>query len=600
MLVSGVAVVLFLMSVLGILLFPKSRRSANGVKGIIIGTMAVLCYTALPAAVYNAVGITVNLKTTCISLAILDVLLWGGIIWKKRVQKMFWRVSDIVSVVLIAAFVIGIALHVFTPELKLQYWNIDAASHFGYANGIVHTGKWSSMVYFSAYIDAMFIELFSPFLAEVFYYKAFIIADIFMHVLEIGMFYCLVLTIRDSKVTRIMAPVLSIAYFFGYPAYSFTQGHFVYWSNGVVILMLIIYALLLIEKYEDVTKPTLLLLLLGAYANSCCNKLFVPTNTFALLVVLFLILLRRQKRAENKKKMLIGLFCIAVVALLAVVIYLVAWGDGLADAFAALQRPGGIYSSLYADLIFFLPPFFYVIYYVFVKKKEYQTVLVTSLCMLAITVGMYLLWYNHLIVNYYYYKIYYNLWLCGWLLVVSALSIMEERKKLAGFFSYFGMAAFVAWITLSGFDAKIAAVRKDYNSVYATSQLFPIYRYNMDSLETDYAQFEISGQILDIMNYAIEEMADENVRLVSEDVELRKWFSGIDRNHKKTSDFEKYNDITKLLTFLDKKDVDAIVVLKDEEKYQTFKAYFDCCMVVYENDKAAILKPVAEKWLEVE
>lgn len=600
MLVSGVAVVLFIAGVLGILLFPKSQRSAKGVKGIIIGTMAVLCYTAFPAAIYNAVGITVNLQTTCISLAVLDVLLWGGIIWKKRVQKMFWRVSDIISVVLICGFVIGITLHVFTPQLKLQYWNIDATSHFGYANGIVHTGKWSSMVYFSAYIDAMFIELFAPFLAEVSYYKAFIVADIFMHVLEICMFYCLVLTIRDSKVTRVMAPILSIAYFFGYPAYSFTQGHFVYWSNGVVILMLIIYALLLLEKYEDVTKPALALLLLGAYANSCCNKLFVPTNTFALFVVLFVILLRRQKSAENKKKMIIALGGIVVAALLAVVIYLVAWGDGLAEAFAALQRPGGIYSALYADIIFFLPPLFYVMYSVFVKKKEYQTVLVMSLCMLAVTVGMYILWHSKLIVPYYYYKIYYNLWLCGWLLVVAALGIMEERKKLAGFFAYFGMAAFVAWITISGYDAKIAEVHEDYNSVYATTQLFPIYRYNTDSLETDYAQFELPGQFIDVINYTIEEMAEEKVRLVSENETFRKWFASIDRNHKKTCDWGKYDDITELLAFLDKKNVDAIVVLKEEEKYQMFQSYFAGCVVVYENDKAAILKPAGEKWLEVE
>lgn len=600
MLVSGVAVVLFMAGVLGILLFPKSRRSANGVKGIIIGTMAVLCYTAFPAAVYNAFGITVNLQTTCIALAVLDALLWVGIIRKKSVQKLFWRVSDIICVLLICGFVIGVAMHVFTPQLKLQYWNIDATSHFGYANDIVHTGKWTSKIYFSAYIDAMMIELFAPFLAQVFYYKAFIVADIFMHVLEICMFYCLVLTIRDSKITRIMAPILSIAYFFGYPAYSFMQGHFVYWSNGVVILMFIIYALLLLEKYEDVTKPALVLLLLGAYANSCCNKLFVPTNTFALFVVLFVILMRRQKSAENKKKMIIALAAIAAAALLAVIIYLVVWGDGLTDAFAALQRPGGIYSALYADLIFFLPPLFYVVYSVFAQKKEYLTVLVMSLCMLAVTAGMYILWHNKLIVPYYYYKIYYNLWLCGWLLVAAALGIMGERQKLAGFFSYFGMAAFVAWITISGYDAKIVSVREDYNSVSATTQLFPIYRYNTDNLETDYAQFELPEQFIDIINYTIEEMADENVRIVSENKTLRKWFASIDRSHKKTSDWDKYSDITELLAFLDKKNVDAIVVLKEEQKYQMFQAYFADCVVVYENDKAAILKPAGEKWLEVE
>lgn len=593
-----IAVLLFIIGILGLLLYPKTEGRLNGSKMIVMGTMAIFCYLAFCAAIYNVVGIFVGLPATCGSLVLMDVLLWGGIFYRKKIQRLFWRVTDLLSLVLITVFVVWIAMHVFTPELRLQYYNVDAASHFFYANYIVEHGRWPFLTYFSAYIDAVFIQLFSPVLAPILRFKAFIIADIFMHILEVWMFYYLVLTISEKKVVRVMAPILSVGYFWGYPAYSFMEGHFVYWSNGVVIFIFVLYALLLVEKHRELLKYIIPLLLLGAYANLCCNKLFVPTNTLAILAVLAVVLLQKNWGRIDKKRFLLwagGAFLLVTVA---AVIFLLMWGNSLTSLFEDLIKPGGIYSALYADLIFFVPAWIYVFYHAITNRQYKKTIPVTSVCMLLVTLGMYILVNLHLMSGYYYYKIYYNLWLCGWLAAAAALEIMAEKKQAAWYFSYVGMAVLIGVIALTDYDGQIAKTHEDYNGEYATTAMFSIYQYNRNNLLADYEEYRISDQVLDVFNYALEQMSDTDVRIVTQDWDLKTWHGGMDLVHEEGLYLEEY-ELTELLTALDEDGVQAIIVQRSDEKYQAYRGFFDQCVEVYGNEDAAILMPSQERWFVI-
>ena len=238
MITSIILVLLFVVCLAGALLVPKTDGKINAVKAAVMGTMALFCYQVLIGFCFDKIGIPVNLKTTCIAMAAVAVFLWGMIIRKKKVQKLFIRWTDVLVLVLLAVFMIAVSLHMFTPRLRLSYVNSDPANHFNMAMNIVKTEKISGVIYFSAFVDAMFIELFAPVLTVAKYYKAFIAADIFMHVLEIWMFYVLTLTISDKKIVRFFAPVIALGYFMGYPAYSYLTGGFVYWSTGAMILLL--------------------------------------------------------------------------------------------------------------------------------------------------------------------------------------------------------------------------------------------------------------------------------------------------------------------------------------------------------------------------
>mgnify|MGYP004454175837 FL=1 len=598
MIISCITILLFIAALAGLMLYPKTECRLNGFKMLITGTMLLLFFLAFTALLYSKTGLGVKLATACISLLIVNVFVWPVLIRKKKIQKMFWRISDAACLLLLGAFVVCITIHVFTPQLRLQYYNADAASHFLYANLIVHTERISSLTYFSAYIDAFFIQIFSPVLTPIRYYKAYIMADVFMHLLEIWMFYFLVLSVSEKKAVRILAPVLALGYFWGYPAYSFMEGHFVYWSNGVLIFIFILYVLILMEKGGISFRYTVPMLLLGLYANTCCNKLFVPVNTFSVAVVLAVLVLKKYGSRIDKKKLRLFLLAAVLLLIAAAGIYLYIWRGTFATLLDDLRVPGGIYSSMYAEFILFVPVWIYACYYVVKERRQKQTIVVTAFCTLIVTAAMLtglLLGYMAL---YYYYKIYYNIWLCCWLLAVVALDIMIEKKQGLWFVSYASMAVLMCWIALSGYEDKMAEKHEDYQEWNATKQICSLYHYNRENMLADYSTHRISDKVLDAFRYARDEMSDTDVRIVTSNWTLQAWHDALDLVHQGGFRFFRY-ELPDLLKDLDDFGVKAIVIEKSDPQYLAYEDYFSGCREVYGNSEIAILEPSGERWFEV-
>lgn len=598
MIISVLFIILCMLCLFGAILYPKTDAKINILKAAVMGIMAVFCYLALWALIYYLLGIRVGVKSSCVSLVLADILLWGGIIWKKKWQRVFFRISDLICLILLAVFVIGISMHLFTPSLRLSYLNTDPANHFRLAMLIVEEGVFED-VYFSAFIDALFIELCAPLLTAVQYFKAFILADIFMHVLEIWMIYVLFLSISDKKISRIFAPVLAVGYFFGYPAYSYMTGGFVYWSNGVMILIFIVYTLLLIEKYPELLRYSGILLLLGIYANSCCNRLFIPVNFFALFVAGAILMLKAKKEKRISGKVFWS--CAAIVAaaaLAACVLFFFLWGGSVEKILDYIDNVGGIYRSMYVDLVFFIPGFLFVCYHAFWKKSCSRIIAAMSICMILVAVAMYVLWYNYLMSTYYYYKIYYNLWLFGWLLAAAALDILIEQKQAVVFSSYFGMIAGIALITLTNYDYNMWHHNVDYNGSYAPKNIFSLYRFNMDSLLEDYETYEISPMVMDVCRYAVEEADDGVIPALTSDERIRYWFDAMRAQNSRNYAVTK-RELMDTLRLMDQKGISKILVIKDDGYYEQYEEYFKHCKVVYENKQAAILTYPGESWCKI-
>ena len=160
MIISVIFVLLFLAFLMGIILVPKIDGKINMIKVAVMGIMAIFCYQSFWAFMFQLVGIPVNLKSTCISMAAAVLLLWGMIIKKKKMQRIFVRITDIAVLAVLAGIVIAVSLHMFTPYLRLSYINSDPANHFNDAMVIVKQGVLGKHIYFSAFVNAMFIEIF--------------------------------------------------------------------------------------------------------------------------------------------------------------------------------------------------------------------------------------------------------------------------------------------------------------------------------------------------------------------------------------------------------------------------------------------------------
>lgn len=567
----------------------------NGLELVVMGTMALLCYQAAAAGMLGLVHVRAGIKSVSACLLFLAVVLWT-IIWKKkRIQKLFWRVSDLVGILVPVCFVGILTVHIFSVNLCLQYPGADPAAYFAEALEVLRTGTLPKM-YFSALTEALVMEVLSPALSGAFYVKSFVFADICMHVLEACMFYVLILMVSEKKIVRFLAPVFSVAYFFGYPAYSYMNGGFVTWSNGIMIGMLLIYALLLLEKDSYLYGGCLLLL--GLLANICCEALLAPVNTAVCGAALLVLLIRRRKRLGSGRVFLCACAIFGLALLAAVLLY---WRDrGYLLEQAAAGTVGGseVYGAVYADVIFFLPALFYVAYYVFFRKKSPQIIGIVSIGMVLGTVSLYVGWYNGLLSNYSYYKIYYSLWLSGWLLAAVALDIASETGERAQYFSYMGFLVFLGVLVFSDYDAKMLNNGYAPDGPYATKNFFSLYRQNVGSLNQDYKTYRVPDEVLEIYGFVTEECGEENIPILTTDLNERLWYDVLTANASETYSLAEM-DFPELVKALGANGIQQVVVQKNSEVYRTYGKYFELCPTTHENEAAALCTIPGDTWLDI-
>jgi hypothetical protein len=214
---------------------------------------------------------------------------------------------------------------------------------------------------------------------------------------------------------------------------------------------------------------------------------------------------------------------------------------------------------------------------------------------------MYIFWYQGLMSTYYYYKIYYNLWLCGFLLAVMALHILSEKKHMVLFYSYFTLMLGMAYLSVSDYDALLEEQDETMNESYATSRLFPLYHENAEAFRTDYEEsYKLPDYILDICSYVADQTGEEYVPMIAEAGDWRYWLDGMKGvavqigiiiNNAQT--------IEEQLYLLDIAGAQKIVVVKTDENYELYQEYYDRCNVIYDNGNAALISCPGNTWSEL-
>lgn len=538
----------------GLLCCPKAEKSINGVKAVIAGSMALLCYQVIVSMLFYVSGVTVGLFSMGAATLLPAVALWLVIWKKKRIQKMFWRLSDVISVLLLLAFVLWISIDMFGTHIGLRYLTVDAAKNFADTMQVVRSGSMQSFN-IQTVVEVLFIELCAPFLSAAEYYKAVVLADISMRILEICMFYVLARTISDKKIMQIMAPIFAIAYFWGYPVYNFMTGNYPDWSTGVMMLEFVIYVLLLLEKRKDAWKEK------------------YGTRLYQVAAVLAVVL---------------------VIAIL--VLFFLRHDAWLVQITQSSYGGTEIYASLYAELVFFLPALIYVCYYVFLKKMDGKVLGILSILAIAWTVYLYNIWFDGGMSNYYYYRNYYTLWLFGWLLAAQALAIAAETKELAEYFSYLGFIAVLAVIVLSDYEGRMADKHMDYDGAYVTKNFFGLYRYNADTLLLDYAEDEVSVESIAVYDYVAENCGAERVPILTEDLRTRLWYDALTGKKSEIYSLAEFG-LPDVLEALEMDGVGMVAIQKDAEEYELYQDYFARCEVIYETEDAAVYGKPGDTWL---
>lgn len=534
-------VILFSLCLVGIVCYPGTSEEENGIERVAVGAALLVCVEAVAGKLFYWIHIPVNCVSIGSILALCALCFWYGIWRNRRLQKLLWRRSDIIGILLLVVFVCFVSVNLFGKEQNLQYPNQWAAENFARAMAVVH-GQVAENVNLATIIEALFIQMFTNPSSPSMNYRGYMLATLFLLLAEVCLFYAVVISLSRRKTVSMLAPIFVIGYFWGYPAYNYMFGNDDVFGIRSICVLLMVYVL-------------------GR----------IP-----------------WRLAENRKKILLyGALLIGFTVDIVVMMF--------RYSLSGVSNGREIYSSMYGDLVFFVPVAIYVCCNVFLKKKS-EAICVISMAALGCVLILYNYWFNSVISNYDYYQNYALLWLLGWLLAVQAFDFSEENGELPQFFSYAGFVITLAVLVLSGFAGRVSMGMGDL--LYVTKSFFSLYSNNKDYLVADYGEYRVADATLELYDDITLNYGEEDIPILTEEAAERIWYDALTDNHSAVYGMTQC-ELPELLKLLEQDHIKMITVQKDKEGYREYQEYFDGCEVVSETETAVLYTMPLNGWTDV-
>jgi len=575
----------FICIYLGFYLLEKSKNRLNGIAWLPITFITSMCYNAIVAAMINLISIPVNIITISIFNLILGGYFWYKIIKEKKIQKYSFNKFDVFIMFVVVAVVGIIAYRRFGITLQLNYDTSDPSMHLQYAMDIVNSQKVSDM-YFAPLNNALFIELLSPFLSVIKYYKIFILSDIVMFLLSGMIFYALISKYLKGKFLKCAGLVTVLLYMLAYPLNNMLFG-FVYLGIGVSIIA---YIIIVVDIYinDELNKTiNIIMISLGCLAIFLCYVLFMPVvylGTFICLSIYFY----NKKELFTRKTFFRYVIIYAIPCIFGLFYtYFGVFSKGVTPS-SAISNEGAIYRDLYSNFVFFLPLVLYGIYMI-IKKRKLNSVVLIAPILLIFMIGLLVIGLKTMkISSYYYYKNYYLLWLIVMILFFNGIYYLSKVSKeiiVTGFIVCAGISLLVFFNVEERINTKnplfsLTAKAKSYTDIYS---------YNYDKLRTP--RYFINQSKIDLYIYAESKFISKGQFVpVAGDFEDVYWYEAItNQRQKELYDWkmEEGKFINELIT---DKDISYITVIYANDTYKKNVDYFKSLEKVYENETGFVAK----------
>lgn len=582
----------------GVLKTPK-RKKENGFELLGIGTVLLIILTGMGAAVYQIIGIPVNLVSTASTIFIADVVMWTRVWRQKQCGKNAWPVADGVSLLILIAVVAICAVVRYGFTLDLTYNNIDPARYMMYATNIL-ASQTVSGEYMTDFVNAMFILFFSPFLPKISYYRAMVCADIFIHILSVCMFYILISKINQGR-GKWCNGLLTIMYFGGYQLYSLGTGSYFHWVDGMLMVMFLIYSALLLEREEISNLHGIMYLTVGLFGLMGFYPILLVVVGPIFLPEVILWCAGNLKHMSKKHlgallALLAGVVCVGVMIVGQRV------GHSAAKILADLNGvEGPAHKTPYMDFLFFVPVLICFLGLLHRHKSENRMLARMVIVASAVITAWFIVFLNGYIISYYYYRMYYVLWLLAWLMTGQTICMMLKEKKAFELAAYAGFYGIVIFTSLTDLDIKLwnADNRLYSNENQRHTTLAPLYKYNLQVMTRNFEPI-ISEQEFELFNYVIENMEGEWVpMLTAEYTDIHsKWYRGIVWQwYDETAYDLQYRSLYQALMNLENDASQYFMILKMEPMYQNYQnEVFGNFEIVWENECGAIYRRPESGW----
>ncbi|MBD5554143.1 MAG: hypothetical protein HDQ95_02005 [Roseburia sp.] len=583
---------------IGFVINPLHREKRNGFSLCVVGIMLLIFWVGLAAGICTVAGLPITLTSINVAVMVAVFAVWMLILIKKKISCPAWSKKDAIELTLVTGFALFCCIVQFGWKLDLRYGDVDPARYMNMAMELIRNEKVSG-AYLTTLINAWFIMICKPFLLPISYYRAFVLSDIFMHLLSIGMFYSLISQINRGK-ARIFNFVLTLLYFCGYQLYNLCYGAFFHWVDGILIIMFLIYAAIMLEREQITVIEGIMSIGAGFFGLLICYPFFLLIVIPMLLPEAVLWCIKNFSKLNFQKK---GMLLVGIMLLFALGIFFA--GQRIENSFdellRSLQVDGLAYREPYMDFVFFVPVILCLIGLLKRRKEENPILLrMTCIAVVFMVVWFYMMLSDHISV-YYYYRMYYVLWLLAWLAAGQTIHILMEEGLLINVVSYGVFFLCMALLATAGVNERLYKTKDElFNNNQQYRSLFPLYRMNYNTMTSEKRTVLSEGE-MQIYNYIIEEFPDTVVPIVHSVYGAMQadWYIGITSvKHFNTRYNVSDKSIEEIFHLLQIEGIREITVLKNDRLYTQYKdEIFDKLDVITQNEETVIYQSPEKGWL---
>lgn len=438
----------------GFFSLKKTNEKLNAIKWSIIFIIALMGYNITVCMILGLLNITAHLLLLSLINVGFGILLGYKAIKNKDYQKYFVRKQDIAGLgIVLAIFGWILIRHIRPQDGGIKYAAVDAAIHYRAAKHFSDNLKIFincedktifnfNVMQTGAYInDGLLMNVLNGLfkIPEYYVYEIFEISILLLTSLA---FYILIMDKIKGKMGFFLTMLLMWLYMFAYPYNSYMYG-FSYLSVGV---MFIVGLISVVQMLYDETKINRIivyiltsLIAMGIIFSYC---LFVPGAFAATCIYIFIKDLvsdeKKYLKIFGKTTLILTgiLLAITVVGILYLFLptFFIADQSNLVEA---LKNPGGMYSNLYSNFLFYIA--FGILYIVDlvqqIKKKEYEFNFLDGFTWVFFSyfAVVWIAMRCGFVSPYYFYKIYYILWPCVLAITINLVNkyCSEKYFKIA-------------------------------------------------------------------------------------------------------------------------------------------------------------------------
>jgi len=478
-----------LLILFSIFFFRKSNKKISLFVNLFFSIIIMMCYISTSSFIIDKLGIDLNYINCAIVNLFFALTLLYFIHKKKLKQEVFFDKSRLLIYIIFFIIIVFIMFYTFGFDLNIAFYSPDAAAHFLSSRyfslsqelnaeiNLINSQAYGDGFQFFFYTNLGTIFKCLPNLSTIGQYKLFTIYNFFIfYMLAISFFEIIMIKVKNKK-DKILAIIITIFYFLGYPL-NVTLYGFSYWNTGILICQFIIYILLISKNIDK--KIINYILSLSLFSLFCSYYLFVPIMYFCVFV--YFIKEEHKDKNFNFKNFIIRCFISLVIPFILGFSYFVL-ENLLSDAggyVSGMGTEGTIFVDIISNYLLLIP----VALYAIVEKKGEKKDFLNNIFLYNIIYVIILFVFSLLNVlsAYYFSKILYLNWVLMWLLVYKG--IIKLNKFSSDFTKvYVFIYILLFLLIIFGIDNKIVEKKDEYNNVMVLDNLFSIYKWNKDYIK---------------------------------------------------------------------------------------------------------------------